>query len=88
MEDLELRALNVAPPSGEEPAVVLENVRRCFIAGVRAQAGTKTLFRLAGEQSGQVQAIGNDFTEAATAFQVGAEVGKQALRQAANLERS
>jgi len=72
VEDFELRALNVAPPSGEEPTVVLENVRRCFIQGVRAQAGTKILFRLSGERSGQVQAIGNDFTEAATAFQMGA----------------
>ena len=67
--------------------MALWNVRRCFIQGVRAQAGTKTLFKLSGAQSSQIQAIANDFTEASAAFQLGAEVGSQALRQEANLLR-
>jgi polygalacturonase len=87
VEDLDLRALRVAPPSGGGPAVTLQNVRRCFIQGVRAQAGTKTLFKLSGAQTHQVHALGNDFTEAGSAFQVDADVGKRALRQESNLSR-
>ena len=85
VEDLDLRALSVAPPSSNEPALALQDVRRCFIHGMRAQAGTKTLFKLSGSQSAQLQALGNDFTEASAAFQVGPEVGSRALRQESNL---
>jgi len=87
VEDLDLRTLSVAPPSGEEPAIALQNLRRCFIQGVRAQAGTKTLFELSGARTERISALANDFSEAGTAFQVGADVGKQALRQESNLLR-
>jgi polygalacturonase len=85
--DLDLRALSVTPPFGDEPAVALQNVRRCFVQGVRAQSGTKTLFKLAGAQTEKIQALANDFSEAGTAFRVEAEIGKGALRQESNLLR-
>jgi polygalacturonase len=87
VEDVELRALSAAPPSGDEPAVALQNVRRCFIQGARAQASTKTFFKLSGAQTDRIQALANDFTEARTAFQVEADVGRQALREESNLLR-
>jgi hypothetical protein len=65
----------------------LQNLRRCFIQGVRAQAGTETLFKLNGAQTEGIRALGNDFTESRTAFQVEAQVNKNALRQESNLLR-
>jgi len=87
VEDLDLRTLSAAPPSSEEPAISLRDVRRCLVQGVRAQAGTKTLFKLAGAQTDGIRALGNDFSDATTAFQVAPEIGKSALRQEGNLSR-
>jgi polygalacturonase len=87
VQDLDLRVLSVAPPSGDQPAIALRNVRRCFIHGMSAQSGTKTLFKLEGAQTAKVHALANDFSEAGTAFQVGADVGTSALRQESNLQR-
>lgn len=87
VEDLELRASSAAPPSSEEPAIALRDVRRGFIHGVRAQAGTKTHFKLSGAQTERIHAVANDCTEAETAFQLAADVGKEKLRQEANLQR-
>jgi polygalacturonase len=84
LKGLDLRALSAAPPSGDEPVVWLRNVRRCFAQGLRAQPGTKTLCRLAGAQSAKILALGCDFTEAQTAFQLEPEVEKAALQQQAN----
>ena len=87
VEDLELRATSAAPPSGDEPAISLRDVRGGFMQGLRAQAGTKTLFKLSGARTERIAAVGNDFSEAATAFQAEPEVAKNALRQEANLLR-
>ena len=87
IEDLELRSSSVAPPSGDEPAVTMQDVRRCFIQGCRAQPGTKTLLKLAGAQTERIAAIGNDLTEAITAIQIEPSLGKDVLRQEANLLR-
>jgi hypothetical protein len=87
VEDLDLRAVSAAPPAGDEPAIELRDTRRCFIHGVRAQAGTRTLFKLTGAQTDGIRALGNDFTEAASAFQVAPEIGRDALRQEGNLSR-
>ena len=87
VENLDLRTFSAAPPSSDEPAIWLRDVRRCFIQGVRAQAGTRTLFKLTGAQTDRILALGNDFSEATIAFQVEQEVGKHALRQEANFLR-
>lgn len=87
VEDLDLRAFSAAPPSGEEPAVALRNVRRCFMQGLRAQPGTRTLCKLTGAQTARIMATGSDFTEAANPFQLGPEVDKAALNQEANFLR-
>ena len=87
VEDLELRASSAAPPSGEEPAIALRNVRRCFMQGLRAQPGTRTLCKLTGAQTARIMAIGSDLTEAVTPFQLGQEVDKVALSQEANFLR-
>ena len=87
VEDLELRATSATPPSGDEPAIVLQDVRRGFLQGLRAQPGTKTLFKLSGAKTQRILAVGNDFSEATAAFQASAEVGKDALRQEANFLR-
>jgi polygalacturonase len=84
VEGLDLRALSAAPPSGDEPVIWLRNVRRCFAQGLRAQPGTKTLCRLAGPQTAKIMALGNDFSEAQTAFQLDPDVEKAALQQQAN----
>ena len=67
--------------------MALQNVRRCFIQGVRAQAGTKMLFKLAGAQTNQIHALANDFTDAAKGFEFGPDVPKDALRESASLLR-
>lgn len=87
VEDLEMRAVNAAPPSGNEPAIWLRDVRCCFMQGLRALADTKTLFKLSGAQTDRILALGNDFSEAANAFEVGNDVEKNALRQEANFLR-
>jgi hypothetical protein len=84
VEDLDLRALSAEPPSGDEPAIWLRNVRRCFAQGLRAQPGTKILCRLTGPQTAKILALGNDFSEARTAFQLDPDVEKSALQQQAN----
>ena len=85
VEDLELRAGSAAPPSGDEPTIWLRDVRLCFLQGLRAQAGTRILFKLAGAQTDRIRALGNDFSEATQAFEMAKDVGKNALRQEANL---
>ena len=85
VDDLELRSLTVAPPSTGEAAIWLQNTRHAFLQGTRAQPGTKTLFRLAGAQTDRIQALGNDFSEAANAFQMEPDVPQNALRQEGNL---
>jgi hypothetical protein len=59
-------------------------VRRCFLQGLRAQTGTKTLCKLSGAQTDRILALGNDFSEAAQAFVLQNDVEKNALRQEAN----
>jgi polygalacturonase len=87
VENLDLRTLSAAAPSSDEPVIWLRDVRRCFMQGLRAQADTRTFFKLTGAQTDRILALGNDFSEATTAFQVGQEVGKKALRQEANFLR-
>jgi hypothetical protein len=87
VEDLDLRAFSAAPPSGEEPALALRDVRRCLIQGLRAQPGTKTLCKLTGAQTARIMATGCDLAEAANPFQLGQEVDKAALSQQANFPR-
>jgi hypothetical protein len=87
VEDLELRASSLAPPAGDEPVVALKNVRRCLVQGLRAESGTKTLFKVSGAQTDHIHAVGNDFSEALSVFQVEKDVGKDALRHEANLLR-
>jgi hypothetical protein len=55
--------------------------------GLRAQPGTKTLCKLTGAQTARIMALGSDFTDAATPFQLGQEVDKSALSQQANFPR-
>ena len=88
VEDLELRGSSAAPPAGEEPAIALRNVRRCFMQGLRAQPGTKTLCYLSGQQTAKILALGNDFSEATMAFQLASDVDKSVLQQQANFARS
>jgi polygalacturonase len=85
VEDLDLLSSSAVPPSGGEPAIWLQNVRRCFMQGVRALAGTKTLVKLSGEKTAGIRAVGNDFSEAGQGFQRENEVAEKALRQEANL---
>lgn len=87
VKDLDLRAVNAAPPSGDEPAIWLQDVQRCFMQGLRAQAGTHTLCKLSGAQTDRILALGNDFSEARQAFAVEQEVAKNALRLDANFLR-
>lgn len=84
VENLDLRAVSATPPSGDEPAIWLRDVRRCFMQGLRAQAVTKTFCKLTGAQTDRILALGNDFSEATHAFAVEQDVGKNALRQEAN----
>jgi polygalacturonase len=84
VDDLDLRAVSAAPPSGDEPAIWLRNVRRCFMQGLRAPVGAKTLLKLTGAQTDRILAVGNDFSEAAQAFILTNDVEKNALRQEAN----
>jgi polygalacturonase len=84
VDDLDLRAVSAAPASGDEPAIWLRDVRRCFLQGLRAQVGTKTLLKLTGAQTAGILAVGNDFSEAAKAFILANDVEKNALRQEAN----
>jgi hypothetical protein len=85
VEDLELRALSVAPPSGDKPAVALQNVRCCFSQDGPTQTGTETFCKLTGEQTEHIRALANDFSEAIKAFELAPEVAKNALRQESNL---
>jgi polygalacturonase len=87
VEDLDLRAGSAASPSGNEPAIWLRDVRRCFMQGLRALAGTRTLFKLSGAQTDRILALGNDFSEATHVFEVEQGVAKRALRQEANCLR-
>jgi polygalacturonase len=87
VEDLDLRAFSAAPPSGDEPAIALRDVRRCFMQGLRAQPGTKTLCKLTGAQTARVMATGCDLTDATNPFQLGPDVDKTALSQQANFPR-
>ena len=84
VEDLDLRDFSAAPPSGDEPALALRDVRRCLIQGLRAQPGTKTLCKLTGAQTARIMATGCDLTDAANPFQLGPDVDKSALSQQAN----
>jgi hypothetical protein len=84
VDDLDLRAFSAAPPSGDEPAVALRDVRRCFMQGLRAQPGTRTLCQLTGAQTARILATGSDFTDALDPFQFTPEVDKAALSQQAN----
>ncbi len=84
IEDLELRASSVAPPSGSEPAMRLRDIRRALLNGLRAQPGTNTLFDLLGPQTAKILVTGNDFTEAKTALRLAPEVDKAAVQQQAN----
>ncbi len=87
VKDLELRALAAEPPSGNEPVIHLRNVRGCFVQGMRARPGTKTLFKLSGSETGGIRAIGNDFTEATLSFELEDGVAKNVLQQEGNLAR-
>jgi polygalacturonase len=87
VEDLDLRAFTAAPPSGDEPALALRDVRRCLMQGLRAQIGTKTLCGLTGAQTARIMATGCDLTDAANPFQLGPDVDKSALSQQANFVR-
>ena len=87
VEDVDLRAFSAAPPSGDEPAVALRNVRRCFMQGLRAQPGTKTLCKLTGAQTARIMATDSDLSDAANPFQFGQDVDKAALNQQANFPR-
>jgi len=87
IEDLELRASSVTPPSGDEPGVVMKNVRGGFILGCRAQRGTKTLLKLAGAQTERISAVGNELSQASAAVSTEPEVSKDALRAEANFLR-
>lgn len=84
VEDLDLRAVSAAPPSGDEPAIWLRDVRRCFLQGLRAAAGTRTLLKLTGADTDRILALGNDFSEAVHAMEVEQDVAKNALRQESN----
>ena len=85
VEDLELCAASAAPPSSDEAAIELRDVRRGFLHGLRAEPGTKTLFKLTGAKTGRIAALGNDFSDAAHTFALSPEVAKNALKQQANL---
>jgi hypothetical protein len=85
VENLELHGLAAAPPSGDQPVMLLHNVRRCFVHGLRAQPGTKTFCKLSGAHSSKIVALGNDLTEATNGFQIEPEVDRRALREEANL---
>ena len=87
VEDLDLRAFTAAPPSGDEPALALRDVRRCLMQGLRAQPGTGTLCKFTGAQTARIMATGCDLTDAANPFQLGQEVDKAALSQQANFPR-
>jgi len=87
VEDLDLRAFTAAPPSGDEPALALRDVRRCLMQGLRAQPGTGTLCKFTGAQTARIMATGCDLTDAANPFQLGQEVDKGALSQQANFPR-
>jgi polygalacturonase len=84
VEDLDLRDLSAAPPSGEEPALALRNVRRCLVQGLRAQPGTRTLCKVTGAQTARIMVLGSDLTDAANPFQLGQDVDQAALSQQAN----
>ena len=83
--ELDLRSITADPPSGDQPALWLRDVRGCFMQGLRARAGTKTFVRLSGAKTAGIRAIGNDFSEAENAFLREQEVPEKALRQEANL---
>ena len=87
VEDLDLRAFTAAPPSGDEPALALRDVRRCLVQGLRAQPGTKTLCKLTGAQTARIMMFGCDLTDATNPFQLGPGVDKVALTQQANFPR-
>jgi len=87
VENLELRHLSVAPPTGAEPAIRMREVKRAFLQGLRAQPQTQVLCRLAGAGTEHILALGNDFTEAALPFHLEPDVRPAALRQEANFTR-
>ncbi len=87
VEDVELRASSVTPPTGDTVAIVLRNVRRGFIHGMRARPRTATLFGFSGEKTAQIHALANDFVEAQKPFQLSPEVAASVLRQEGNLTR-
>lgn len=87
VEDVELRASSVTPPTGEAAAIVLRNVRRGLIHAMRARPRTATLFSLSGAKTAQIHALANDFVEAQKPFQLSPEIAGSVLRQEGNLNR-
>ena len=85
VDDLDVSGLRADPTSGSEPVVSLRNVSRAFVQGARAAPGTNTFLRLSGEQTGKVQAVGNDLSEATSAFEIGKEVREGMFAETANL---
>lgn len=85
--DLELRSTSAPPPTRGAATLILRNVQRGLIQGLRARPGTGVLVKLSGPQTAQINALANDFTEASQPFQISPEVGAGALRQEGNLLR-
>jgi hypothetical protein len=83
--ELDLRCITADPPSSEQSALWLREVRGCFMQGLRARAGTKTFIKLSGANTSGIRAVGNDFSQAEKAFVRENEVAEKALRQEANL---
>ena len=85
VEELDLLSLRAEPGSGGQPIVALHDTKTTLVQGARALTGTKTFLLVSGANTQKMHLMGNDFSEAQTAFKTGDDVPKEALATTANL---
>jgi len=67
-KDIELRGIKSTKPQADMPVVRMKNVRDAFIEGCRAFTGTGNFLELAGQNTGNILLVGNDFSAAKKPF--------------------
>jgi hypothetical protein len=83
VSNVDVRMVLAWPPESEHPVMHLHNARDCFVQGCRALTGTRTWASITGSQTARIREMGNEFDQAASAMEAGADVPAGALKMSA-----
>jgi polygalacturonase len=84
-DGFDLVSLRAFPPSGNQPVILLHDVREVLMSGARALPRTKKFLALRGQGTRNVHLVGNDLCEADLPFDINEDVPPGALLEHGNL---